>query len=538
MRLATKLTLALLIAVALVMSGFGYWRARGERQHAIDEAKDEVLLLANTLRLAVQHAIRDQQPEYIRELLDELVRSPSPVDRIRVLDRQLDPINIARADSAEAITIPPADLEQTLASGKTVVRYVESAGRPTVYVLLPLRSPQGAILGVLEVVHVATQVRRQIQEAIREVILRSSLLGCTIFLVIWLAVRISIRRPVGQLTGVALALGQGDLSRRLDLQRRDEIGQLAAAFNRMAENLQAAQGQIVAGAQARLALERQLQQAQKLATVGRLASEVAHEIGTPLNVVSGRAEAIQRRLDPDHPLARHVATILRQVERISAIIRQLLEYARPRRPAVHPLDARQSLSRTVELLEPLARHRQVDLRVESPGPLPPIQADPDLLQQVLLNLVTNALDATPAGGSIRLAADVGDLGQPGATAGDAARPRVSRGRPEGPVLTIAVVDTGAGMSRPQLERMFEPFFSTKDRKGGTGLGLSIVEDIVRAHGGAIEVESAEGLGTTVRLRWPLAAADGRSPGPVLAPAAAGGDPGPRPPDPEGVGPTP
>jgi signal transduction histidine kinase len=537
MRLATKLTLALLIAVALVMTGFAYWRARGERQHAVDEAKDEALLLANTLRLAVQHALRDRQPEYIRELLDELVRSPNPVDRIRVLDRQLDPINIASAESAEAIVIPPADLERTLTSGQTVVRYMESAGRPMVYVLLPLRSPRGTILGVLEVAHVATQVRRQIQEATRELILRSTLLGCTIFLVIWLAVRISIRRPIGQLTGVALALGQGDFARRLDLRRRDEIGQLAAAFNRMAENLQAARGQILAGAQARLALERQLQQAQKLATVGRLASEVAHEIGTPLNVVSGRAEAIQRRLDPDHPLARHVATILRQVERISDIIRQLLEYTRPRRPAVHGLDARQSLSRAVELLEPLARHRQVDLRVESPGPLPPIQADPDLLQQVLLNLVTNALDATPSGGSIRLSADLGDPGER-AAAGGAARPRVSRGRPDGPVLTIAVADTGAGMSRPQLERIFEPFFSTKDRKGGTGLGLPIVEDIVRAHGGAIEIESAEGLGTTVWLRWPLAAADGRSPEPTLAQAAASGEIEPRPPDPEGAGPTP
>ena len=537
MRLATKLTLALLIAVALVMAGFGYWRARGERQHAIDEAQDEVLLLANTLRLAVQHALRDRQPEYIRELLDALVRSPSPVDRIRVLDRQLDPISLASAESVEAIAIPPADLERTLASGQTVVRYVESAGRPMVYVLLPLRSPQGAILGVLEVVHVATQVRRQIQEAIQELILRSSLLGCTIFLVIWLAVRISIRRPIGQLTGVAQALGQGDLSRRLDLRRRDEIGQLAAAFNRMAENLQSARGQILAGAESRLALERQLQQAQKLATVGRLASEVAHEIGTPLNVVSGRAEAIQRRLDPDHPLARHVATILRQVERISGIIRQLLEYTRPRRPAAHPLDVRQSLSRAVELLEPLARHRQVDLRVESPAPLPFIQADPDLLQQVLLNLVSNALDATSAGGSIRLSANLEEPGEP-AEAGGAARPRVSRGRPEGPVLTVAVVDTGAGMSRPQLERVFEPFFSTKDRKGGTGLGLPIVEDIVRAHGGAIQIESAEGLGTTVLLRWPLAATDGQSQGPAAALAAPSGDRAPRQGDPEGARPTP
>ena len=524
MRLATKLTLVLLLAVAVVMASFGYWRAQRERQHLVDEAQGEVVLLTNTIRLAVQHALRDRQPEYIRELLEELVRSPSPVDRIRILNRQLEPINVASAESAEAIVIPPGDLERTLATGRTVVRYVEAAGRPTVYVLLPLRTPRGAILGVLEVVQVATQVRRQIQEALQELALRLTLLGCTIFLAIWLTVRISIRRPVGRLAEAALAIGEGDLSRRLRLRRRDEIGQLGAAFNRMAENLQAARAEIVAEAQARLALERELQQTQKLAAVGRLASEVAHEIGTPLNIVSGRAEAIQRRLEPDHALARHVATILRQVERISAIIRQLLEYTRPRRLAARALDAGPILSRIVDLVEPLARHRQVALRAEVPDGLPGILADPDLVQQVLLNLVTNALDATPAGGSIRLTAEAGEA-MP-ASDGAGARVRVSRGRAEEPFLTIAVADSGAGMPRAQLERIFEPFFSTKERKGGTGLGLPIVEDIVRAHGGAVEVESAEGLGTTVLLRWPLAPPPGSGPAPEAALSPAESAPAP------------
>jgi signal transduction histidine kinase len=129
------------------------------------------------------------------------------------------------------------------------------------------------------------------------------------------------------------------------------------------------------------------------------------------------------------------------------------------------------------------------------------------MQQVLLNLMTNALDATPPGGQVQLAASQADP----ETAD--ARPRIERGRPEGPFLTLVVSDTGRGMPRDQLEQIFEPFFSTKERRGGTGLGLSIVEDIVRAHHAAIEVQSAEGAGTTVLLRWPTA-----SPAGAVAPA--------------------
>ena len=506
MRIATKLTLLLLFAVAVVMAGFGYIRANQERTRLIAEVQEEVLVLANAIKLTVEHALRDRRPQDIQELLTSMVRDPNSVDRIRIFDRRLEDTNGAMSDEAANILVPQADLEQVLKSGKTLVRYLDVPRRPAVYAILPLKSRRGAILGVLEVVHLATRIQRQIHDSNREQILRLSLLGLTIALVIWLTVRISIRHPIGQLARSALAIGHGDLSRRLTMHRRDEIGQLASAFNRMAESLQAAQARTRAETEARLELERQVQQAQKLATMGRLASEVAHEVGTPLNIVSGRAEVIQKGLAPDHPLSRHVVTILRQIERINGIIRQLLEYARPRRPALRPVAVSSILTRTVELLEPLARQRQVNVETQVPDGLPPVRADSDQLQQVLLNLMTNALDATPPGGQVRVAAC---QAEPEATD---ARPRIGRGQPEGPCLTLVVSDTGHGMPQDQLEQIFEPFFSTKERHGGTGLGLPIVEDIVRAHRASIEVQSAEGVGTTVLLRWPTASPSVAPPG--------------------------
>src|SRR3990172_2978392 len=278
MRIATRLTLLLLVAVAVVMAAFGYIRAQQERQRLTDEIQQEVLVLANAIKLAVEHALRDRQPQDIQALLTAMVRGPSPVDRIRIFDRRLEDISGAATEQAATTIVPQGELEEVLRTGKTIVRFEADRPRPVVYTLLPLRLQRGGTVGVLEVVHLADRVQRQIRDATRDLIIRSGLLSLTIALVIWLTVRISIRRPVAKLVRAALALGRGNLGQRLDIRRRDEIGQLAASFNRMAEHLQAAPGEIMAGTPARLELERQGQQAGKLGGRGRVARE-----GPPAN---------------------------------------------------------------------------------------------------------------------------------------------------------------------------------------------------------------------------------------------------------------
>jgi len=503
MRIATKLTILLLLAVSLVVAGFGYIGMHQERDRLVEEVQQEAVALTNAVRLAVEHAIRDKRPEDVQELLTEIVRHPSPVDRIRIYNNRLEETGSASADAAAAAVISRADVETTVGQRVATVRYVDSPPRPVVYVLVPLTNPEGGVIGALAVVQATTRIERQVREVMRELVVRLSLLSLTIFLVIWFTVRVSIRRPLHALVRAALALGRGQLTQRITLRRRDEIGQLASAFNRMAAELQVARERTHTEAEGRLDAERQLQQAQKLAALGRLASEVAHEIGTPLSIISGRTEVIQKKLPPDHPLTRDASTVLRQVERISGILRQLLDYARPRRLTQNPLPVEPVFHRVVDLLGPLAGRRQVRLVAQVPGPLPPILADADQLQQVLLNLVTNALDATPAGGQVRLTAGDADSGPMPAAEG---RLRISRGRTPQPCVTLQVDDTGCGIPPERLEKIFEPFFSTKERGGGTGLGMAIVEDIVRAHGAAIEIESAEGRGTTIRLRWPATSA--------------------------------
>jgi signal transduction histidine kinase len=232
------------------------------------------------------------------------------------------------------------------------------------------------------------------------------------------------------------------------------------------------------------ALETQLLRAEKLATVGVLAAGIAHEIGTPLGVVRGRAEYVLGKLGGAHPQAPGVAVIIEQIDRVSRTLRQLLDFSRLQPTAVRPV-ALGPLARDVyELLRVEAERRRVSLEVDVPETLPALAADPDQLQQVLVNLALNACDACGAGGRVWLGA---------------AAPEGAWGE-----VTLTVRDDGCGIPRENLNQVFDPFFTTKKRGQGTGLGLTMVAHVVRNHGGRLELESEPGRGTCVTVLWPAA----------------------------------
>jgi signal transduction histidine kinase len=190
--------------------------------------------------------------------------------------------------------------------------------------------------------------------------------------------------------------------------------------------------------------------------------------------------------------------ILGQAERIKGIIRALLDYTRPRRPTLRPEPILPIVGRVASILMDRSQRRGVRLQIELPIGLPPVMADPDHLQQVFLNLVLNALDATEKGGTVRITS-----GSDSTLPSDG-RAGILRGKADAPTLAIHVIDTGKGLTAEELNRVFEPFFSTKTAGKGSGLGLGISEEIVRAHRGEIEMFSLPGRGTEVIVRIPLA----------------------------------
>ena len=238
------------------------------------------------------------------------------------------------------------------------------------------------------------------------------------------------------------------------------------------------------------ALESQLVRAEKLATVGMLAAGIAHEIGTPLGVVRGRAEYVLGKLGAQHPQGAGVQVIIEQIDRVSRTIRQLLDFSRVQPPtAVRGVALGPLLRGVQELLHGEAERRKVRVDVDVPEPMPALSADPDQLQQVVLNLTLNACDACEPGGTVRIAAHVEAPGEPGAWSG----------------VRVTVRDDGCGIPPESLNRVFDPFFTTKKRGQGTGLGLTVVAQLVRNHGGRIELDSKPGQGTCVTLWWPATA---------------------------------
>ncbi|NVB81096.1 MAG: hypothetical protein HOV81_22055 [Kofleriaceae bacterium] len=228
----------------------------------------------------------------------------------------------------------------------------------------------------------------------------------------------------------------------------------------------------------RAASMRERLRSEKLVTAGQLAAGIAHEIGTPLNVARGRVELALSHLGRDHAEAENHRIVIDQIDRVTRLIQQLLDYVRPAPATMQDVDPVRTMQVVGELLGAQASKKAVSLTVEANEGVPAIRANPDHVQQVLVNLTLNAMDACERGGKV-----------------------VLRTYAKGTSVVLEVSDNGHGIPEENQARLFDPFFTTKKRGQGTGLGLWVVAQLVRSHDGKIDVESQPGVGTTIRIVW-------------------------------------
>lgn len=234
-------------------------------------------------------------------------------------------------------------------------------------------------------------------------------------------------------------------------------------------------------------LEDQVTRSTKLASIGELAAGIAHEINNPLGIILGFAQDILEEVAPDHPFYESIKIIEQETARCSEVVKNLLDFARLRPPQMAAVDISRLLNDSVVLLKPKLTKNKIQVRKILPKRLPLLKVDPQLIQQAVLNVMLNAIQAMPYGGDLSVRVRLANMETSGAKA---------------PRIKIMIADTGPGIPNEIQARIFDPFFTTKGSKG-TGLGLSVCQRIIEDHGGRVEVESSEKAGTTLILNLPV-----------------------------------
>jgi signal transduction histidine kinase len=464
MRLTVKLTIGLVLAILPVIAVNSGIRVSREIAAADTDSRTDDVQLARTVAGATAAVWRTAGEREAR-LMVTGTQQPARAAAIRWTWPDAPP-GTRDAPAIDALALA------NLASGAPVI--VDADG--VTYTYVGVATPSGR-RGALEVARPDAPEDRFVRLTIRHAAVATgavvALCGC---LALGLGA-VFVGRPVRALVAQTRKIGAGDLTTRVHLPNRDELGHLGAEINAMSDQLAAATA-------ARTTALEQVRRADRLSTVGKLAAGIAHELGTPLNVISGHAQLITCDHAEGTPEYEHATIVVDQTQRVAKIIRQLLDFARRGTPDRVTAELGPIVTDTANLLRPLAEGRRATLVVELPDEPVSCLVDAGQIQQALTNLVMNGLQALGDDKRVTL--------------------RLSRYRyRDVDYARIEVIDNGSGITAAVLPHIFEPFFTTKAVGDGTGLGLSVTYGIVRDHDGWIDVNSQVGVGSEFSMVLPL-----------------------------------
>jgi signal transduction histidine kinase len=481
MTLATKLTLALWAGILLVHSAAAIVRVERESTlFAQDTAHDEQVL-GRALSHAADRAWHNSSEEEAMAMLRHASAREQSMN-----------IRWVWLDGDPTFTPPPVLARDARAAiGSSITLDTTADGEDAIVTYTPLLTPSGR-LGAIEISDLLEDEKQYVRGSVVVAVVTSMLLAGLCALLAWALLTRWVKRPIQGLVAHAERIGAGDFSLRKLSTTQDEIATLSMEMNRMCERLRDSRDHAAAEVLARDAALDQLRHADRLKTVGTLASGIAHELGTPINVAEGHAQLAREDDLVSDETKRHLDVITRQCKRMAAIIRQLLDFARRGATAGGQCELEPVVRESASLMQALARKSQVELEFEPTRPQQKIAISlaPAQLQQVLLNLMINAIHAMPNGGTICVGFGT-------------RRPKgASDSTPDS--AFVEVIDSGVGMDQETVLRIFEPFFTTKQVGEGTGLGLSVAYGIVHDAGGSIAASSEPGRGSTFTITLPLA----------------------------------
>jgi two-component system NtrC family sensor kinase len=516
LRLLTKFTIVTSAALLLAMVVFSWVNVRSLKAVFLDEAIKDVDNLSETIIQTTYYQMLEDDRKRVYQMIRE-VGNQKGVEHIRLINK--DGIIIFSTEKSEIGTVldKKAEACNMCHGGQKPLLQASSMSRSRVFrdrkgkevlgiakgiysdpsclaAACHFHPPEAKLLGVLDViVSLEDMNARMTNHRNGIVVLTFSLLSILLLSLTALTQRF-IHRPVGQLLDHTRKLAQGDLESRIEPSSGDELGELAASFNVMALNLKKAQDELREWAvtlEMRVEerteeirkMQSELLQSEKLAALGEMSAGIAHEINNPLTGILMFASLLNDdpRLDPG--LKKDLTTILRETKRCAEIVRGLLEFSRKSMPRKSCASINTLLDKTLALVENQAFFFNIEVQRNYDLSLPGILLDPNQIEQVFMNIILNAAQAMPEGGTLTLETGIRERGQ---------------------WVFTRIGDNGCGISPEHLEKIFDPFFSTKGAQG-TGLGLSVSYGIVENHGGQIEVESSQGesRGTVFTILLPL-----------------------------------
>ena len=463
-KLGTRLTLVLMLCVMPILAAYTYWSIEHSNAY-VNELRQSARAVGSGLAPAVSDEVAAQDWNKIDEAFSKMAAAGT---RSALLRKDGTLWHSNPDFPAELVEAARTQLAQSQAA-----EFEPSAGARNWFCeLVPLKGSDGALIGYLLEVQDWTKVARDNRANFIASLLVAILLLGVVATVIPLSVNRYVSRPLAELSAKVMKfpLAQDEVVDS-DLTAGSEVELLTTEFRKLDQQLNRARTDLEDRHRRELELERELLRADRLATIGTLAAGLAHEIGTPMGVIRVRAESLQEDATISADSRVKLGVIVRQIDRIARIVRMLLDYARKSESHKATCDLRTIAERALTLLEPEAARRGVRTIARlGDNPLM-VNCDADQLEQVFVNMIMNAFDAMNRGsGTLRVTAD---------TEHDSGGSRVM----------LAFEDTGVGVAPEDEDRLFAPFFTTKEPGKGTGMGLAVSQSIAREHGGEITFSS-------------------------------------------------
>ena len=498
MTVRTRLMILTVLGLVVTMAVWGWVQIRALDQILVEQQGKRLSSVAETVSTYYTHFPTGQGLSTLDTALKEQVQTDirlARIDIFTVANYDIDYIEYIAGASRVGYEWPEGLVSSVAASRKPQYVRLQMEDGPAVGLLYPVISEKSKntqfVVGVITFSRANAEILSRAQ---RLLVISTACLLVIILLVLAASYRWLITRPLSVIIRTIDAFQTGQYVKRIPIVRRDEWGSLAEHFNSMADEIEqvlmrnqeltrSLEDRVREATRKAVELQKQVNQLQQLTAMGYLTATLAHDLGTPLHSIAGLANLLQESGNWPPDVARKLELIVQQTQRLNTVIQNVRRATRPPEAHFETVTVQGLLNETLSLVEPLMRKAGIELQVDFDEQMPGIHADRYRVQTALFNLIQNAIEAMPTGGRITVS-----------TAAEPDREEVS----------ISVADTGKGILPELMERICEPFFSTHQEEGMRGLGLAIVQDIIKMHGGRMEIRSVPGEGTQIVLGFPAA----------------------------------